>query len=115
MNLGNTIKHNVENFLAEVNEDVPHNCIEWAVEPEHFTKRTNSGDIGLSLMRDFIYHNEGKYQIISGNEFWELNNKEVVSREFEDFFPGTIINIEIDQNDTNYYKYKEQIEEEYLF
>ncbi len=115
VNLGITIQENVENYLRDLHEDIPYNCIEWAVEPEHSTKRTNSGGIGLSLMRDFIYYNEGKYQILSGNEFWELNNKKTLNSKFSYRFPGTIVNIEIDQNDTNYYKYYEDVEEEDLF
>lgn len=115
VNLGITIKQNVYRFFGDLKLHVPNHCIEWAVEPEHSTKRTNSGGIGLSLMRDFIFYNEGKYQIISGNEFWELNKKAVISKKFNNYFPGTIINIEIDQNDTNYYKYCETEIEEDLF
>ncbi len=115
VNLGITIKENVLRFFKELRMSVPCHCIEWAVEPEHSTKRTNSGGIGLSLMRDFIYYNEGKFQIISGNEFWELNKKMVVIRKFKNKFLGTIINIEIDQNDTNFYKYHETVTDENLF
>ena len=112
VNLGTTIKTNVVDYLEDINEKMPDNCIDWAVQPEHSTKRTNSGGIGLSLMRDFIHYNKGKYQIISGNEFWELDKQIVNLRELNDPFPGTIVNIEIDQNDTNIYKYDE-IKNEY--
>ena len=62
-------------------------------------------------MQEFIYHNSGKYQIISGNEFWELNDKVVSEKKFNNYFPGTIVNIEIDQNDTSYYKYVKYVDE----
>ena len=44
-----------------------------------------------------------------------LNKKMVVIRKFKNKFPGTIINIEIDQNDTNFYKYHETVTDENLF
>lgn len=115
VNLGTTISENVKSFLIERNKPLPNNNISWAVKPENSTKRTNSGGMGLSLMQEFIYHNSGKYQIISGNEFWELNNKIISEKNFQYSFPGTAINIEIDQNDTSYYKYKEDVNVENIF
>lgn len=107
VNLGTTIKTNVIEYLKEIQEEIPNNCINWAVEPQHSTKRESSGGMGLSLMKDFIHFNKGKYQIISGNEFWELDKQNNNLNRLDYYFPGTIINIEIDQNDTNKYKYKE--------
>jgi len=115
VNLGTTIGENVKSFLMEQNKELPQNNIGWAVQPENSTKRTNSGGMGLSLMQEFIYHNNGKYQIISGNEFWELNEKKICEKNFGHIFPGTVINIEIDQNDTSYYKYKEYVDIENIF
>lgn len=111
VNTGTTIAENVIDYLNERHEMLPENNITWAVKPENSTKRTNSGGIGLSLMQEFIYHNSGKYQIISGNEFWELNDKVVSEKKFNNYFPGTIVNIEIDQNDTSYYKYVKYVDE----
>ena len=104
VNLGKTIGDNVVEFLLESNFDLPDNNIAWAVQPNHSTKRNFSGGIGLTLMRDFIRFNSGKFQIVSGNEFWELNGSSECTRSFKIPFPGTIINIEIDQNDKNIYK-----------
>ncbi len=115
VNIGVTIGENVTEFLHEKGEELSESSISWAVKPENSTKRTNSGGIGLSLMQEFIFHNNGKYQIISGNEFWELNNQKVCERKFDNSFPGTIVNIEIDQNDTSYYKYKENLSEDNIF
>lgn len=115
VDVGRSIKENVIRYLQELNQSIPHNCITWAVEPEHSTKRTNSGGMGLSLMRDFIMYNNGKYQIVSGNEFWELNAKRVECERMDAVFPGTIINIEIDQNDKNYYMYQHITQEHNLF
>lgn len=115
VNLGTTIGENVIPFLTEKHKKLPDNNISWAVQPEHSTKRINSGGMGLSLMQEFIYHNNGKYQIVSGNEFWELNHKFINEKTFPYSFPGTLINIEIDQNDTSYYKYREKISMDNIF
>lgn len=106
VNLGTTIGENVEKYLRGLNKQLPQNNITWAVKSGNSTKIEVSGGLGLSLMQEFIYYNEGKYQIVSGNEFWELNNRSVGEEKFNESFPGTIINIEIDQNDTSFYKYK---------
>jgi hypothetical protein len=115
VNIGITVGENVVSYLNERGEVLPDNNITWAVQPQNSTKRTNSGGIGLSLMQEFIYYNRGKYQIISGNEFWELDSRVISARKFDDFFPGTIINIEIDQNDSSYYKYNDSIGNENIF
>lgn len=115
VDVGYSIKENVVEYLAELSQEIPKCCIAWAVEPEHSTKRTNSGGIGLSLMHDFIYFNNGKFQIISGDEFWELNAQREEYAKLDVFFPGTIVNIEIDQNDKNYYKYQQNEHNQELF
>lgn len=115
VNLGTTIGENVSTYLDELYQEIPDNKIAWAIEPEHSTKRIITGGIGLSLMRDFVFHNEGKYQIVSGNEFWELKNRTVQQCSFENSFPGTIINIEIDQNDDNYYQFYQSRNQTNLF
>ena len=56
-------------------------------------------------MRDFIHFNHGKYQIVSGKEYWELNGQRIQERTLPAPFPGTIVNIEINQNDKSYYQY----------
>lgn len=75
---------------------LPDHCIEWALKPEH------SLSTGLSKVYEFVYHNNGKFQIISGDEFLELN-EQILRIEILDYsFPGTIINFEIDEKDTDY-------------
>lgn len=115
VDIGRSIEENVTDYLLDLQQTIPESCIAWAVEPEHSTKRTNSGGIGLSLMHEFIYFNNGKFQIVSGNEFWELNAQNVECAKLDVFFPGTVVNIEIDQNDNNYYKYQLQVNEKELF
>lgn len=115
VNLGRTIPENVKSYMQDYARNVPPYCIQWAVDPGNSTKRNRSGGIGLSLMKDFIDYNKEKYQIISGNEFWELNKQKITSRNFKYVFPGTIINIEIHQNDKCNYSYSDRNNAEHLF
>lgn len=105
VNLGRTFHHNVTEFFERKKEAAPDHSVAWAVLPEHSTKLNVSGGLGLSLMRDFVHFNNGRFQIVSGNEYWELNTKNEIHKWFECEFPGTIVNIEIDQHDKNHYKY----------
>lgn len=115
VNLGKTFSDNVTEYLSEMNFPVPSNNIAWAVEPDHSTKRDTTGGIGLSLMRDFISFNRGKFQIISGHEFWELSEGKEKSNFFKNYFPGTIVNIEVDQSNKNIYSRETSSFSEVLF
>ena len=96
MYTGTTIKETVACSMRRSMKRLPAHCIEWAVKPEH------SLSTGLSKVYEFIYHNNGKFQIISGDEFLELN-EQILRLEILDYsFPGTIINFEMDEGDTDY-------------
>lgn len=105
VDIGWTFQSNVVNFFEGKGERFIGNSIGWAVQPEHTTKAGVSGGFGLSLMRDFIKFNKGKFQIVSGMEYWELSGETETENSFKNLFPGTIVNIEIDQGDKNYYFY----------
>lgn len=107
VNLGRTIRDNVKKYFNNNKNKIPMSTVQWAVEPGNTTKLASSGGLGLTLMRDFIHFNCGKYQIISGYEFWELNAQRVITKEFIKPFPGTIVNIEISQNDKKFYHYEQ--------
>lgn len=115
VNLGKTFGDNVIGFFNNIGDTAPDHSIAWAVEPEHSTKLTSSGGWGLSLMREFIHYNNGRFQIVSGDEYWELNKQKEVCKRFNYSFPGTIVNIEIDQRDKNYYSYSAKEISEELF
>lgn len=60
------------------------------------------GGLGLSVLTEFIKLNEGKFQIISDDGFYELGTSE--RAEFLDNpFPGTIVNMEFLTNDFHSY------------
>lgn len=116
VDLGWTFYNNVANFFSSLKEETPVHSIEWAVQPEHSTKSGFSGGFGLSLLRDFIKFNAGKFQIVSGNEYWELFGGIEKTDKFSYNFPGTIVNIEIDQSDKKFYFYdRSQSQQEQLF
>ncbi len=96
VNTGTTIKESVSFSMRRSMRRLPAHCIEWAIKPEHALST------GLAKVYEFVYHNNGKFQIISGNEFLELN-EQILRMEILDYsFPGTIINFEMDEKDTDY-------------
>jgi hypothetical protein len=117
VNLGKTIKQNVNEFFNLTNSVYTGNTIAWAVENEHSTKLDKTGGFGLAILSDFVKINNGKLQIISDNEFWELgrNNEETKSNFFNNAFNGTIVNIEFNTNDNASYVLNSEINENNLF
>jgi hypothetical protein len=74
------------------------------------TKTGNiSGGLGLDIIFDFIKLNNGKIQIISSDGYWEYRKGSVDTAIFDNFFPGTIANIEFNLDDSNIYALKEEI------
>lgn len=99
VDVGKTIKENVMEFFdGNVPSDYQ-NCISWAVQLNNSTKKAQTGGIGLGLLYELYKHNKGKFQIISDDEFWEYMNNKVSTKKLSCKFPGTIVNLEIAQND----------------
>lgn len=107
VNLGHTIQENViEYFKTYEGKKVPVHTISWAVIEDHSTKpmiNGKSGGKGLAYLHEFIKKNNGKLQICSGLEYWESNSDGELQRYLTYNFPGTIVTIEINLNDTNSY------------
>lgn len=77
-------------------------AIQWAIQDGHTTKRDTPGGLGLSLLKDFIKLNGGKFQIISDNGFYEMGSDELFKL-MNTPFPGTIVNMEFITNDKSSY------------
>ncbi|OKL38344.1 hypothetical protein [Domibacillus mangrovi] len=91
--LGNTIGLNVRNKYPHI-EFLDHEAIDWATHYGHTTKDiTEAGGIGLHIIDEFLTSNNGIFQIISGNGFWENNEGNINTRLLEYYFPGTVVNI----------------------
>lgn len=101
-NLGITIKENIESFLKKNNDK----SIEWALKNTNSTKDIPGG-IGLPLLREFIFQNDGEFQIISDDEYYCEVNGTGKTYHLNNSFPGTIITLIININDTEYIYNKE--------
>ncbi|MCI8805982.1 MAG: hypothetical protein HFE59_08910 [Clostridiales bacterium] len=110
VNIGTTIQENVVEYHKKNKINPPSSTIEWAVTEKNSTKENVSGGWGLTFMREFIDKNNGCLQIISANEYWELKQKKITIKKLTEIFLGTIINIEINQADTKYYKLRDEPE-----
>ncbi len=105
-------KKNV-NDRFNVNVSSPQ-AIKWAIKNGHTTKEYEPGGIGLALLTEFIKINKGKFQIISDNGFFELNENEVV-QELSYPFPGTIVNMQFKTNDIHSYLLASEISSDDVF
>lgn len=109
MNFGNTIKENVNEYLGTKKSSV--DSIRWALIEGNTTKSgAIPGGLGLGLICKFLKKNKGKIQIISCNGFWEQKKGVIFADEFENEFPGTIVNLEFNINDPSYYYLASEID-----
>jgi len=114
VDMGKTIKANVNEFLNENLTGAE--AIEWALEYGHTTKTGNiSGGLGLDIIQEFIKLNNGKIQIISSEGYWEFRRGETKKMLFDNFFPGTIANLEFNLDDQSIYQLKEEISLDDIF
>ncbi len=112
VDMGVSIKTNVNNYLqADFDGD---ETIKWAVDENNTTKVGDTpGGLGLKVIRDFLRLNHGKIQIVSAEGFWHQNYKNtILAQNLSNSFPGTVVNIEVNLNDTAYYYSKEEEEKE---
>ena len=106
VDMGQTIKANVNQFLSTPKSGSE--AIIWALKYGNTTKTGNiPGGLGLDSILEFIKLNKGKVQIVSSDGYWEYKNGEA-KKEFNNFFPGTIVNIEFNLDDSSIYKLKEE-------
>ena len=103
VDLGVTIKENVDSFFKSKSQQSPDFAIEWALIEQNSTKDDLSGGFGLSFLKSFVEQNNGKLQIYSDNEFWELKNKTITKKITYHKLKGTLVNIEININDSALY------------
>ena len=114
VDLGSTIKRNVNEYQ---NTNLSGSeTIEWAMKLGNTTKTGDTpGGFGLGILFEFIKLNLGKIQIASADGYWEFKKENIEKGLFECSFPGTIVNIEFNLNDTNSYKLSKEISLDGLF
>ncbi|MFH0893515.1 MAG: ATP-binding protein [Bacteroidota bacterium] len=116
VDMGKTIKRNVNDFLKD--DLSGKEAIKWAVKEQNTTKSKNDnipGGLGFKLITDFMSLNLGKIQIISSDGFWEMRKGEISTNSFSSEFPGTLVNLEFNLDDSNFYHLKSEKVEDIVF
>jgi hypothetical protein len=90
-------------------------AIMWAIEDGNSTKENISGGIGLAILKEFVKMNKGKFQIISDNGFYQLDSKNEITKLFNGYFPGTIVNMKFKTDDESSYSLKSEIDYNDIF
>lgn len=101
-NMGTTIPENVRTICPKLSDG---DAIEWATQEGNTTKKDkNFGGRGLFDLSTFISENKGKFHIISGKGYWGVTDgQKRCKMNYNEPFPGTIINLEINLNDKHIY------------
>lgn len=101
---GLTIPYNVNTHLAKngLPNLNPCEAMVWAFEDGNTTK-SNTGCLGLAILKQFIEMNKGCLQMVSGNAFLEFDENGTKSQLLSIQFPGTIVNVKFNFDDRNRY------------
>lgn len=106
VDIGETIPYNVHRFHAEHNFPLPDNFLNWAIMEGNTTSLTKGPrGIGLSIIQDFISLNKGTLYIISEQETYELVSGKERYKKLDYPFPGTIVTVGFNLNDTASYHF----------
>lgn len=108
---GQTIPGNVKEFFERTNQTFEGDCeaIEWAFVSGNTTK-SQTGGLGLAIIKDFIELNQGSIQVVSGKGFIEYRGATVERFLMSTPFPGTIVNMKFNFNDNKRYFMKSENE-----
>lgn len=106
---GQTIPGNVRDFLSRTNQQEIDDCeaIQWAFVSGNTTK-TQTGGLGLAIIKDFIELNQGSIQVVSGRGFIEYKGNYVERFLLHTPFPGTIVNMKFNFDDNKKYSLKSE-------
>ncbi len=106
---GQTIPGNVKEFLGRTNQKEIGDCdaIEWAFVSGNTTK-SQTGGLGLAIIKDFIGLNEGSIQVVSGRGFIEYRGTSVERYLLKVPFPGTVVNMKFNFDDNKKYFMKSE-------
>ena len=104
VDLGKTIPYNVNRFFEKKGLLSMSACdaISWAFVEGHTTKE-NTGGLGLFLLKEFIELNKGSLHMVSAGGFVEYTNGKFQFHTLDLDFPGTIVNIKFNFNDSKHY------------
>lgn len=104
VDMGLGFKNIINNRFKDTNTPLSSTqAIKWALIDGNTTKTDVSGGLGLSLLTEFIKLNNGKFQIISDDGFYEVGATEHVDT-LDAPFPGTIVNMVFRTDDVHSYR-----------
>jgi hypothetical protein len=110
VDIGNTIRKNVRDYSGR--KVSSKRAIEWAVSEGTTTRKGDiPGGLGFTLIRDFLRKNEGKIQIASAKGYWYEKGCTSHLAKVNDFFMGTVVNLEFNVNDQCSYYLTSEIED----
>lgn len=107
---GKTIHKNVNDYFQGKTVFSASAAIDWAIQYGNTTKKEQTGGLGLDLLKEFVKLNKGKIQIVSATGYWEFTEDQTSTSEMEHHFPGTIVTIEFNFDDTAFYMLKEELD-----
>ena len=94
----------------------PENALQWALIPGNSTINDGSPrGLGLSLIQSFVKLNKGQFFIISENETYEITSKGERYDIMKNVFPGTIVTLAFNLNDTAMYVMENEVSPEIQF
>ena len=101
---GQTIPGNVNDFFMRKDLPIVGDCeaIEWAFISGNTTK-SQTGGLGLAIIKDFIALNKGSIQVVSGRGFIEYREDQVERYLLNTPFAGTIVNVKFNFDDNKKY------------
>lgn len=108
VDMGQGFKNNINDRFNKELSAVQ--AIQWAAAAGNTTKQDAPGGIGLAILKEFITLNNGTFQIVSDNGFYEYSEKQEVYRTLYAPFPGTIVNMKFRTNDRRSYYLSTEID-----
>jgi hypothetical protein len=106
VDLGIGIPANVREFLGQP-QMTGRQALYWALQEGHSTKFPPGGSgafgLGLKLLSDLARLNRGRLEIYSHDGYACIQQSGVIVDNFEKDFPGTVLNLELRQDDNFYY------------
>jgi hypothetical protein len=106
VDLGVGIPANVREFLGQP-QISGRRALRWALQEGHSTKfrpdDKETRGLGLKLLSDLARLNGGKLEIYSHDGYACIQHSRVLVDNFEEDFPGTVLNLELRQDDNFYH------------
>ena len=79
-------------------------AIAWGMAKNNTVRRGSPGGLGLKLLQEFISKNDGRLSVLSDKGFWELSSGKERMEELDFSFPGTMVTITVNAEDSKIYR-----------